>query len=77
MIKKSNLDNKLALLDKQNDTPNNEVYLNNINMDGRLNNNNLGFKNENGPAYLCDKSARSVKDYVLYQVSNQFFTVAC
>lgn len=33
--------------------------------------------NENGPAYLCDKSARSVKDYVLYQVSNQFFTVAC
>ena len=30
--------------------------------------------NENGPAYLCDKSARSVKDYVLYQVSNQFFT---
>ncbi|EPP7233643.1 lytic transglycosylase domain-containing protein [Shigella flexneri] len=44
MIKKSNLDNKLALLDKQNDTPNNEVYLNNINMDGSLNNNNLGFK---------------------------------
>ncbi len=26
--------------------------------------------NENGPAYLCDKSARSVKDYVLYQVHN-------
>lgn len=45
MIKKSNLDNKLALLDKQYDTPNNEVYLNNINMDGSLNNNiNLGFK---------------------------------
>lgn len=45
MIKKSNLDNKLALLDKQNDTPNNEVYLNNINMDGSLNNNiHLGLK---------------------------------
>ena len=27
--------------------------------------------NENGPAYLCDKSARSVKDYVLSLVSTK------
>lgn len=45
MNKMSNLDNKLTLLDKQNNIPNDISYLNNINIDGSLNNNiNLDFK---------------------------------